>query len=470
MSHLYAPTPSFRTILGTFAQDPDLPARALLTADHIQAVCTELGVEFATEGHHVWTPALTLWTFLTQCISTSKSCAAAVARALVLRAGLGLDPCSEGTGAYCKARAKLPVALLSRLATRLGDELEQQAAPEWRWKRRRVLLGDGATLSGPDTPANQAAYPQHKNQKRGLGFPLIRVVVLLGFATGALVGAAIGPGKGKEAGEMALLRELFDRFQPGDVFVADRAYCSYWLLAALQARGVDVAIRLHQSRHYDFGTGERRGEDDHVVTWTRPARPDWMDKPTYHATPKTLTVREVRFRAERPGYRTREIVVATTLTDATAYPREDLAELYQHRWRVELSIRDIKQTLAMDVLRGKTPEMLRREIWCHLLAYNMVRQVIAQAAQARNRCPRQISVTGARDLLNAFREPLSTNVGAVWAKKVAALLHAIGGRRVGRRPGRCEPREVKRRPKGDWWMTKPRAERRAELLANKDNE
>ncbi|HEY1186487.1 MAG TPA: IS4 family transposase, partial [Gemmata sp.] len=180
--------------------------------------------------------------------------------------------------------------------------------------------------------------------------------------------------------------------QPGDVFVADRAYCSYWLLAALQARGVDVAIRLHQSRHDDFGTGV----GDHVVTWNRPARPAWMDKPGYHATPKVLTVREVRFRVDRPGYRTRGVVVATTLTDPTAYTREDLAELYHHRWRVELSIRDIKQTLAMDVPRGKTPEMLRREIWCHLLAYNLVRHVIAQAPRARNRCPRQISLYFAR--------------------------------------------------------------------------
>ncbi|MDY3559187.1 IS4 family transposase, partial [Gemmata sp. JC673] len=283
-----------------------------------------------------------------QCLSTSKSCAA-VARAVALRVTLGLHPCSEATGAYCKARAKLPVALLSRLATPSGDELERHAPKEWQWKGRRVLLGDGTTLSGPDTPANQAAYPQHTNQKRGLGFPLIRVVVLLGFATGALVGAAIGPAKGKEAGEMALLRELLDRFQAGDVFVADRAYCSYWLVAALPARGVDVAIRLHQSRHDDFGAGTRRGDDDHVVTWTRPARPGWMDKATYHATPKAVTVREVRFRVERPGYRTREIIVATTRTDATAYTREDLAQLYHHRWRVELSIRDIKQTLAMDV-------------------------------------------------------------------------------------------------------------------------
>ena len=225
------------------------------------------------------------------------------------------------------------------------------------------------------------------------------MVVLLGFATGTLVGAAIGPCQGKEAGEMALLRELLDRFRTGDVFVADRAYGSYWLLAALQARGVDVAFRLHPSRHYDFGTGERRGDDDRVVTWARPARPTWMDKPTCHATPKTLTIRAVRFRVDRAGYRTREIVVATTLADAAGYTREDIAELYHHRWRVERSIRDIKQTLGMDVLRGKTPEMLGREIWCHLLAYNLVRQVIAQAAVARTRSPRQISLAGAKQML-----------------------------------------------------------------------
>lgn len=468
MSSFYPPL-SFRAILRTFAPSPDRPPGGPLTEPHLRTACTELGVEFATGPHHVWTPALTLWTFLAQCLSDSKSCAAAVARALVLRVSLGMEPCSEGTGPYCKARAKLPVALFSRLALQLGEELEQQGAKGWQWHGRRVVLGDGTTMSGPDTPENQAAYPQPKTQKKGIGFPLIRMVVLLGFATGALVGAALGPWSGKEAGETALLRELLDRFRSGDVFVADRAYCSYWLLAALQARGVDVAIRLHQSRHYDFGTGARRGDDDHVVTWARPARPDWMDKPTYHATPKELTVREVRFRVDRPGYRTREIVVATTLTDATAYTREDLAELYQHRWRVELSIRDIKQTLGMDVLRGKTPEMLRREIGCHLWAYNLVRQVIAQAARARNRSPRQISVAGAKQMLNAFRMALAVDEGASWDAKVTALLDAIGGRRVGQRPGRCEPREVKRRPKVYKRMTKPRATRRAELLAEEKN-
>lgn len=467
MSTFYPPL-SFRTILRTFAPTPDPPATAALSDEHIRTAGDELGVQFAAAAHHLWTPALTLWTFLSQCASESKSCAAAVARARVLRVGLELTPCSQATGAYCKARAKLPVALLSRLALPLGDELERQAAPDWQWKGRRVLLGDGTTVSGPDTPANQAAYPQHANQKPGLGFPLIRLVVRLGFATGAMVGAAVGPCKGQDAGEMALLRELLGRFRTGDVFVADRAYCSYWLIAALRARGVDVALRLHQSRHSDFATGRRRGADDHTVTWVRPARPDWMDKPTDHATPKALTIREVRFRVDRPGSRTRAVVVATTL--AATHTREDIAELDHHRWRVELSIREMKQTLAMEVLRGKTPEMLRREIWGHLLAYNLVRQVIAQAARARNRSPRQVSMAGAKPMLEAFRVPLSTGDGVSWDDAVAALWHAVGGRRVGMRPGRCEPREVKRRPKLYPLMTRPRATRRAELLAETERE
>lgn len=464
MSLFYPSASSFRVTLRTFAQDPER-ATASLTEAHIRTACVELGVRFATDAHHIWTPALTLWTFLSQCVSESKSCAAAVARALALRVGLGLRPCSEATGAYCKARAKLPVALLSRLALQLGDELEHRASADWQWKGRRVLLGDGTTLSGPDTPANQAAYPQHKGQKRGVGFPLIRLAVLPGFATGALVGAAVGRWRGKEAGEMALLRELLDRFHAGDVFVADRAYCSYWLIAALQARGVDVALRLHRSRRYDFGTGRRLGRGDHVVTWARPNRPDRMDKATYRGTPKALTIREVRSRVDRPGYRTREVIVATTLVEAATDSRTEVSELYHHRWRVELSLRDLKQTMRMDVLRGKTPDMLSREIWGHLLAYNLVRQVVGQAAGPRNCSPRQVSMAGATQMLEAFRATLSHAEGASWDRTVAALLRAVGRRRVGHRPGRIEPREVKRRPKSYQRLTRPRATRRAELRA-----
>jgi hypothetical protein len=462
--------PTFRSVLRTFGQDANLPLADLLTQEDIQRACDEEGVCFAPADHHVWAPALTLWALLSQCVSDSKSCVAAVARAVVLRVSLGLPPCSGATGAYCKARAKLPVGLLHRLATQLGECLEENAPTPWRWKGRRVLLSDGTCVSGPDTAENQAAYPQPKTQRPGLGFPLIRLVVLLGFATAALVDAALGPWAGKERGEMALLRQLLRRIRPGDVLVADRAACSYWLLADLQQRRADGAFRLHQSRHYDFGTGQRLGHDDHVVEWARPDRPDWMDKQTYRAVPKSMKIRELRFRVGRRGYRTREIIVATTLVDAQRYPKGDIAELYHHRWRVELDIRDIKQTLKMDVLRGKTPEMLRREIWAHLLAYNLARQVMAQAARQRGLSPRQISFAGAKQTMDAFRVALQASEGDVWRCLVEAMLRAIAGHQVGQREGRCEPRQVKRRPKVYPMMTKPRDEARATLLAAAEEE
>jgi hypothetical protein len=456
--------PTFRSVLRTFGQGGASSLPDLLTEQDIQQACDEQGVCFAQAEHHIWTPALTVWALLSQCLSDSKSCVAAVARALVLRVSLGLTPCSEATGAYCKARAKLPVPLLRRLATQLGERLERQAPASWRWKGRRVLLGDGTTASAPDTKENQAEYPQPKTQKPGLGFPLIRLVVLLGFATAALVDAAIGPWSGKENGEMALLRQLLGCILAGDILVADRASCSYWLMADLLQRDGDGVFRMHQSRHYDFSTGQRLGHDDHVVEWARPARPDWMDKQTYHAVPKTMQIREIRFRVNRPGYRSREIIVATTLLDAKQYSKQDLAELYGYRWRVELKIRDIKQTLSMDVLRGKTPEMLRREIWGHLLAYNLIRQVMAQAALQKGLSPRRISFAGAKQTMDAFRVALQGSEGNLWRHLVKAMLIAIAGHRVGNRAGRCEPRQLKRRPKTFPMMTKPRVEARAATL------
>jgi hypothetical protein len=460
--------PTFRSVLRSFGQDGNLPLADLLTPEQIQQACDEEGVGFAPGDQHIWSPALTVWAWLSQCLSDSKSCVAAVARSLVLRVSLGLPPCSEATGAYCKARAKLPVRFLRRLATQLGDELERQAPAAWRWKGRRTLLADGTTASGPDTPENQADYPQPRTQKKGLGFPLIRLVVVLGFATAALLDCAIGPWSGKQAGEMALLRQLLGRIRAGDVLVADRAACSYWLMAELLRRGADGVFRMHQSRHYDFKGGEPLGRDDHIVTWARPARPGWMDKDTYRAMPKAIRVRELRFPVDRKGYRTRAIVVATTLLDAKRYSKDDLAELYHHRWRVELDIRDVKQTLKMDVLRGKTPEMLRREIWAHLLAYNLVRQVMAQAARQKGLSPRQISFAGAKQTLDAFRVSLQAGEGPRWQFLVQAMLVAIAGHRVGGREGRCEPRQVKRRPKTLPMMTKPRAEARAAALAAAD--
>jgi Transposase DDE domain len=459
----YPPQPTFATLLRSFGLDPGLPFADLLPEDFVEDVAEQEGVHFAAGADDVYTPAVTLWAWLAQCLSASKSCVAAVARVLVLRIALDLPPCSAATGAYGKARAKLPERFLQRLTLEVGQAVEDHAPDAWRWRARRVLLADGLTVSLPDTPENQAAYPQPASQKPGLGFPLMRLVVLLTFATASLVGAALGPCQGKETGEPALFRSLLGHLRRGDVVVADRYYCSYWLVALLVAAGVDVAFRLHQRRQYDFRRGQRLGQGDHVVSWAKPARPAWLDEATYAGLPATLTVREVRVLIASPGSRSRQVVVATSLTDAADYTKEDIAELYHWRWHVELDVRSIKQTLKMDILSCKSPEMARKEVWLHLLAYNLVRQALAQAARTGQVRPRQLSFAGGVQTLNAFRWLLLLGAGERTASLLRALLAALGTHQVGDRPGRYEPRKVKRRPKAYGRLTRPRQQEREAL-------
>jgi Transposase DDE domain len=460
---LYPPRPTFATVLRSFACGDGLPLGDVLTEQDIQDACDAEGVAFGQGPQDVYTPAVTLWAFLAQCLSASKSCVAAVARVLVLRVALGLTPCGAGSGGYCKARAKLPEALLRRLTLQVGTAVERQAPDAWRWHGRRVLLADGLEVSMPDTPANQKAYPQLRNQKPGLGFPRMRLVVLLAFATACLIGCALGPCKGKGSGETERLRELLALLQPGDVVVADRYYCTWWIVALLRRRGVEVCFRLHHLRHCDFRKGRRLGKGDHVATWPKPDRPKWMDEDSYAALPASLTVREVRVVVNTPGCRVRSFIAATTLLDAEQVSAAEVGDLYHQRWHVELDIRAIKATLKMDVLSCKTPAMIRREVWAHLLAYNLTRKVLAQAALAGDITPRQLSFAGGVQTVNAFRWLLAVGVAESSGRLRRALLVAVATHRVGNRPGRVEPREVKRRQKVKL-MTRPRAQRRAELL------
>ena len=453
----------YTALLHSYAQDDGLPFASVLTEADMQQAAEAEGVTFGAGDDDVYTPAVTLWGFIGQVLSGRKSCVAAVARIIALRIAMGLPPCSAATGAYCKARAKLPEPFLRRLTYQVGSELEDQAPSSWRWHNRRALLVDGTTCSLPDTPANQNAYPQSRAQKRGLGFPMIRLVVLLTFATATIVGAAFGPYKGKETGETALLRQLFDQLRAGDVVVADRYHCSYFMIALLLPHGVDVVFRLHHLRHYDFRRGRRIGRDDHVVEWQRPQRRTWMDRATYDALPETMTVREVRFPVDNPGFRTREIIVATTLLDDRVYSRADIADLYQSRWQVELDLRAIKRTLGMERLTCQTPEMVGKELWAHLLGYNLVRKVAAQAAWARGLSPRQISFAGAVQTLEAFRELLIASDQRTLVCRQMYL--AIATHEVGDRPGRVEPRCIKRRTGNQYPKLKlPRDQARARLL------
>jgi DDE family transposase len=464
MSSYQTPVGSFRDFLRTFIQDDGTLFRKVLTEEQIHRAAQVLNVSFGCGANDIFSLPLTLWAFVTQAVSESKSCVAAVARVLAFLTTQGRRLCAAGSGAYCKARAKLSEAFLWLLTRDVGQQLEARAPDRWRWRGRRVVLIDGSTLSMPDTAANQQVYPQSRSQRPGVGFPIMRWVALLGLATGAVLDSAFGPYRGKQTGETALFRSLLSSLNPGDVVVADRYYCSYWLVALLLGRGVVVVFRKHQLRHTDFRRGRRLGRNDHEVTWNKPQCPKWMDQTTYDALPATLTLREMRTQITTPGCRVKQIVVVTSLLEPASFGKDDVLELYDKRWHAEIDLRSIKSQMKMEILRCKTPEMVRKEIWAHLLAYNLVRKVMAQAAEEHNLRPRQISFAGAVQTLNEFRTQLLLASAADQAELSRVVLAAIASHRVGNRPDRCEPRKVKRRPKGYSRLLVPRSQERAKLM------
>jgi hypothetical protein len=453
-------------VLSSFMQHAGLPFAEVLPEATIEQAFADADAEFAKYDDDVYTPALTLWAFLSQvlCKLELRSCRAAVARVIVLLVSIGKSPCSDNTGAYCRARAKLPARVIEDVSTQVADGCEQRVPAAWLWKGRHVHLVDGTTVSMPDTEENQAVYPQPNSQQEGLGFPIARMVVLLSLATAMVKGMAMGPYAGKETGESALLRELLGQLAKGDIVLADRYYCSYFMVALLQELGIDFVVRLHHRRDADFRRGHRLGEGDHVVTWMRPERPDWMDEATYERMPAAIRVREVHVQIHQPGFRSESLVVVTTLTDAKEYTKADIAELYHQRWLIELDIRAIKITLGMDILRCKSPEMVQREIWTCLLAYNLIRQTMLEAALKSERSPRELSFTAALQKIAAAWAVLSVCDDGLRVQLIEVHLEDIATNRIGNRPDRVEPRAVKRRPKPHNLLTEPRAQARAKLL------
>jgi hypothetical protein len=403
----------------------------------------------------VYSPVTTLTLFIEQVLSADHSCQDAVARGVSARVALGEAGCSLNTGPYCKARKRLPVGLLERLAREVGQRLCARQAQAWRWRGREVKLVDGTTVSMPDTPANQARFPQNLEQRAGLGFPLARVVAMISLSCGVVLEWASGACEGKETGETALLWALVAKLCRGDVLIADRCYAGYFMIARLREQGVDVVIRQHQRRHTDFRRGARLGPRDHVVTWARPKRPAWMSETLYAAMPETLIMREVR----AGGW-----TLVSTFTDAREVAKPELLALYRLRWQVELDLRSIKAVMQMDILRCKSPQMVEKEIAAHLLAYNLVRAVMAQAAYLGKLSPRQLSFKATLHILNAFAENLRHCPRGRLGLRHAHVLAGIAQLKLPYRPGRVEPRAVKRRPKNHRLLTQPRHILREQLL------
>ncbi len=446
---------SFRDAVLLARRQPGLYFAALLDE---QRILDAFGSASSLWQGWIYAPAATVWVFLSQCLSPDHSCRESVARLVAWRVAKGFAPCSAKTGAYCTARDGLPEEACHQLMRRTGQELESQMPAEWWWHGRCVRVVDGTTITMPDTPENQAEYPQQKGQQPGCGFPIARVLVVFSLAVGTVLEAAIGKCEGKLTGENSLFRALHDMLAPGDVVLADRCFSGWFDLALLVQRGVDVVLRKHQMRHTDFRTGRRLGRDDHRVCWSKPQRPEWMSLEQYAAVPEELVLREVRVHVKQRGFRTKSLVIVTTFRDAEDVSKDAIAELYRRRWQAELKLRSLKVTLQMDHLRCKTPHRVRNELYMHLLAYNLIRQVMAMAASKASVPPWQISFKATLQTLNHFLPLLGSCMPVDLG--CTALLECIAAHVVGNRPDRYEPRRVKRRPKQYKLLQQPRAEYR----------
>jgi hypothetical protein len=445
-----------------FLQTDGLPLGDILTADAVITAFADAGVDCHGSATAIFTPLLTLWAFLGQLLHSDHSCRAAVLRVIVLCAALSRPIPATDTAAYCRARARLPTAALRRLATDLGGRLEDHASEEWLWQGRHVKLVDGSTAQVPDSPANRAAFPPRR-QRRLLGYPLIRWVVVISLATAGVLDFNYGPYQGKQTGELALARPLLATLRAGDVLLADRYFCTWFTFALALRQGVDVVARLHAARTQDFRVGCRYGRGQRLMFWDRPARPEWLDEATYQSLPRYLEVREILVHVVEPGRRTRRLIVATTLLDRSRYSREAVATLYGARGQVELDIRSLKTHLGLGELRCQSPELLAKELWGGLLAYNLVRKVSCQAALLRGLRPRALSFTAARQALAAGLQQQVLAAAAERLRSGRALLERLGQERVGDRPARVEPRVVKRGAKGYPRLRQPRAQARARL-------
>ncbi|MDF0650755.1 MAG: IS4 family transposase [Nitrospira sp.] len=397
----------------------------------------------------VYPPLTTLGLFIGQALSADGGCQDAVARHLSERTGQGDSLCSVSSGHYCKARQRLPLSLIERVAVSVGERLEQLTGRNWKWRGRSVNLLDGTTVSMPDTQANQAAYPQSGEQQPGLGFPLAMLVTLISLSTGAVLRWATGPCRGKGSGEQALFRSLMPHLNAGDIIRTS------FTVALLAEQGVDLLTRQHQRRVTDFRHGEHLGYRDRLVTWTRPQRPPWMDQATYARMPLRLTVRQTEVAGR---------VLVTTLTDARSVKPLELDALYRQRWQVEVDLRAIKAVMGIDILRAKSPRMIDKEIGVHLLAYNLVRGLMARAAVGAQLGARALSFKGAMHLLVAFHQPLRWAATKSARILYAQILDAISALRVPIRPGRIEPHAIKRRPNNHALLTVPRHVARAAII------
>ena len=405
----------------------------------------------------VYSLRCTFWAFLWQVLNAGASCREAVRQIQALFRLLAGATVDESTGAYCQARSRLPLPVLAQArqaAANHAEKLLPKSLRLWRGWHPKVL--DGTSVSLADTPKNQAAYPQTKTQKPGCGFPLLRLVGLFSLSTGALLAYAKS---NKHVAELPLLFRLRQFFQPGDLLLADRGFASYVVLALFELLGVACLFRLHQARAHDLRRGVRLGKKDRLWVWQKPQqKPRYLPKSLWRRVPEELIVRVLQVQVRIPGFRTQNVTLVTTLSDPEAYPAQELAELYLRRWRIELWWRHLKTTLGMEVLRCQTPAMVHKELEMYLIGYNFMRCLMVESAALYQRAVEQITFKGSLDALRQYT-PLIAQARSAGKQRglMQQLLKTLALDLVPERPGRREPRAVKRRPKPYPLLSRPRS-------------
>ncbi|MFI5344343.1 MAG: IS4 family transposase [Chlamydiales bacterium] len=429
----------------------DISLTAILSSESCQHILSECR-EFRDR---IYTPVKTVFTFIKQVLNPDKSLKKAVAGVVVEQISAGKEKVSGNTGPYSKARKRLPEKAVKELVKEIGKSPTKAAPKGWKPYGRELKSFDGTTVKMADTKANQQDFPQHKNQKKGAGFPLARLVAVMSLTVGTVLNYAVDAYKGKGTGESSLLRSIFDSIEKDDIVLGDRYFPNFFLMSDLNKRGADGIFRGQSQRNYDFRTGERLGKNDHIVFWNRPAKPEWMDQEKYDSYPEKMQVREFKVAGN---------VYVTTFLNSKKYHKKELAGIYGRRWDIEINLRSIKSIMNMDMLSCKTPEMVKKEIGMHFLAYNSIRIIMAEACVMHNTVPWRVSFKGTIQLLNEFM-PHFLNSGNRKNKILyAEMLTLIVKNKIGNRPGRVEPRVIKQRKKPFPTLNNPRIVEKEKLM------
>lgn len=443
-----------------FSQSIGLPFRDLLSESIIQEVLDTLKIKYR---RRLFDPFVTLWAFLSQVLDADKTSHNAVSRVIAYLSSENVEIPSQDTSAYCQARQRLPEKLLQQLFGRVAQSLQNQATPEDLWCGRLVKIVDGSTISMPDTAKNQEIYPQPSSQSPGCGFPIAKIGILFSLATGAAIALVIDV---LNTHDVKLARKLYRCLSFGDVLLGDRAFCSYADLAFIKNHQADAVFRKHQGRKQEMQCGKIVGSSDKQVIWHKPKScPKSLTLEEFTSLPKTLTVREVHYCIAIPGFRSKQVSLITTLLDTEAYSSLDLVKLYGWRWDVELNLKHLKSTLGMDILRSKRPEMVRKELYVYLLAYNLLRTVMWEAGTTYDVPPLRLSLQGTRHHLDNFIPELLATSGKKRDNIYRTLMKIIVHKPVPDRLGRSEPRVRKRRPKAYPLMQQPRSVLLKQLIA-----